>query len=270
MYEGPAPPTGGNRIPPAPSRQSADRPAPRSHRPLGGRDGDDRDGRGGRQRPRRLRRHGRRRGGTGGSGRCPDGGFGAASAAARRLRRRRQDAPLAPQGRLLRRPARQGLRRPHDRARSQSFQQQPRPPRRTASSGKRTRKKIVKTMPKSVATWYGMLHSQTACGVTPAHRSTIGVAHRNLPCGTKVTLEVPRPLRPGPGDRPRPVHEAASAGTSPRERPKAAPLHEQRRDPRRPDQEVATRPPKPPRGGSTGPSGPAAARRRSPSGSGTR
>ena len=54
--------------------------------------------------------------------------------------------------------------------------------------GKRTRKQLVKTMPKSRATWYGMLHSQTACGVT-LHRSTIGVAHRNLPCGTKVALK---------------------------------------------------------------------------------
>jgi rare lipoprotein A (RlpA)-like double-psi beta-barrel protein/putative peptidoglycan binding protein len=54
--------------------------------------------------------------------------------------------------------------------------------------GKRTRKALVKTMTKSRATWYGMLHSQTACGVT-LHRSTIGVAHRSLPCGTKVALK---------------------------------------------------------------------------------
>jgi hypothetical protein len=54
--------------------------------------------------------------------------------------------------------------------------------------GKRTRARLVKTMPNSRATWYGMLHSQTACGVT-LHRRTIGVAHRNLPCGTKVALK---------------------------------------------------------------------------------
>jgi hypothetical protein len=54
--------------------------------------------------------------------------------------------------------------------------------------GKRTRKQLVKTMPKSRATWYGMLGSQTACGVK-LRRSTIGVAHRSLPCGTKVTLK---------------------------------------------------------------------------------
>jgi 3D (Asp-Asp-Asp) domain-containing protein len=54
--------------------------------------------------------------------------------------------------------------------------------------GKRTRKQLVKTMPKSRATWYGMLHHQTACGVT-LRRRTIGVAHRNLPCGTKVTVK---------------------------------------------------------------------------------
>jgi hypothetical protein len=54
--------------------------------------------------------------------------------------------------------------------------------------GKRTRKQLVKTMPRSRATWYGMLHSQTACGVT-LRRRTIGVAHRSLPCGTKVALK---------------------------------------------------------------------------------
>ena len=54
--------------------------------------------------------------------------------------------------------------------------------------GKRTRKRIVGTMPKSRATWYGQLHQTTACGVT-LHRRTIGVAHRRLPCGTRVTLK---------------------------------------------------------------------------------
>ena len=45
-------------------------------------------------------------------------------------------------------------------------------------------------MPKSVATWYGPASSATA---PPAARGcaakTIGVAHRQLPCGTKVTLK---------------------------------------------------------------------------------
>jgi Lytic transglycolase/Putative peptidoglycan binding domain len=50
-----------------------------------------------------------------------------------------------------------------------------------------TRRALIKSMPKSGATWYQMLHHQTACGVT-LHRNTIGVAHRNLPCGTRVTL----------------------------------------------------------------------------------
>jgi Lytic transglycolase/Putative peptidoglycan binding domain len=54
--------------------------------------------------------------------------------------------------------------------------------------GRSTRKQLVKTMPRSRATWYGLLHHQTACGVT-LHRNTIGVAHRNLPCGTKVALK---------------------------------------------------------------------------------
>jgi hypothetical protein len=54
--------------------------------------------------------------------------------------------------------------------------------------GKRTRKQLAKTMPKSRATWYWIPHSHTACGVK-LRRSTIGVAHRNLPCGTKVALK---------------------------------------------------------------------------------
>ena len=68
-----------------------------------------------------------------------------------------------------------------------SFQQQ-HDLKRSGVVGKSTRKQLVKTMPKSGATWYGLLHHQTACGVT-LHRRTIGVAHRNLPCGTKVTLK---------------------------------------------------------------------------------
>ncbi len=54
----------------------------------------------------------------------------------------------------------------------------------------RTRKKIVHTMPRSVATWYGpgFFGHRTACGKT-LRRSTVGVAHRRLPCGTKVTLK---------------------------------------------------------------------------------
>jgi peptidoglycan hydrolase-like protein with peptidoglycan-binding domain len=53
----------------------------------------------------------------------------------------------------------------------------------------RTRKKIVRTMPRSVATWYGpgFFGQRTACG-TKLRRKTIGVAHRHLRCGTRVTL----------------------------------------------------------------------------------
>jgi hypothetical protein len=53
-----------------------------------------------------------------------------------------------------------------------------------------TRKRIVKTMPRSIATWYGptLFGNRTACGKR-LRRSTVGVAHRKLPCGTKVTLK---------------------------------------------------------------------------------
>jgi hypothetical protein len=54
--------------------------------------------------------------------------------------------------------------------------------------GRRTRKKIVRTMHKNVATWYDLSGRRTACGVRLRH-STIGVAHRTLPCGTKVTFK---------------------------------------------------------------------------------
>jgi rare lipoprotein A len=43
-------------------------------------------------------------------------------------------------------------------------------------------------MPRSTATWYDLSGRRTACGVRLRH-STIGVAHRTLPCGTKVTLK---------------------------------------------------------------------------------
>ena len=56
--------------------------------------------------------------------------------------------------------------------------------------GKRTRRKVVHTMDRSVATWYGpgFYGKRTACGRT-LHRDTVGIAHRRLPCGTKVTLK---------------------------------------------------------------------------------
>jgi hypothetical protein len=61
---------------------------------------------------------------------------------------------------------------------------------RSGVVGKRTRKELVNTMGKSTATWYGrgFWHQKTACGTT-LKRRTLGVAHRNLPCGTKVTLK---------------------------------------------------------------------------------
>src|SRR4051794_13253463 len=56
--------------------------------------------------------------------------------------------------------------------------------------GRKTRKKIARTMPRGVATWYGpgFFGDRTACGER-LRRKTIGVAHRHLPCGTRVTLK---------------------------------------------------------------------------------
>ena len=43
-------------------------------------------------------------------------------------------------------------------------------------------------MPKSRATWYGpILQQPDGVRRQTSDRSTIGVAHQNLPCGTKVT-----------------------------------------------------------------------------------
>jgi hypothetical protein len=60
----------------------------------------------------------------------------------------------------------------------------------TGVVGEGTRKRLVDTMSRSIATWYGpgMFGNRTACGKR-LRRSTIGVAHRTLPCGTKVTLK---------------------------------------------------------------------------------
>jgi rare lipoprotein A (peptidoglycan hydrolase) len=61
---------------------------------------------------------------------------------------------------------------------------------RSGVVGTATRKQLVQTMSKSTATWYGpgFWNTKTACGKT-LKRRTVGVAHRHLPCGTKVTLK---------------------------------------------------------------------------------
>ncbi len=54
---------------------------------------------------------------------------------------------------------------------------------------RQTRKAIARRMPRAMSTWYGpgLWGRRTACGVvlTPA---TVGVAHRRLPCGTRVVF----------------------------------------------------------------------------------
>jgi hypothetical protein len=53
----------------------------------------------------------------------------------------------------------------------------------------KTRQSLVRTMPKRTATWYGpgFFGNRTACG-TRLKRGTVGVAHKRLPCGTKVVV----------------------------------------------------------------------------------
>jgi rare lipoprotein A (peptidoglycan hydrolase) len=52
-----------------------------------------------------------------------------------------------------------------------------------------TRKALKKSMTRSVASWYGpgFYGNETACGQVLT-RQTVGVAHRKLPCGTRVTF----------------------------------------------------------------------------------
>jgi hypothetical protein len=52
-----------------------------------------------------------------------------------------------------------------------------------------TRKALKKSMDKQVASWYGpgFFGNDTACG-GPLKPGTVGVAHRTLPCGTKVAF----------------------------------------------------------------------------------
>jgi rare lipoprotein A (peptidoglycan hydrolase) len=55
--------------------------------------------------------------------------------------------------------------------------------------GRLTMKAIAVRMPHLRATWYGpgLWGRRTACGVK-LERGTVGIAHRKLPCGTRVTL----------------------------------------------------------------------------------
>ncbi len=54
---------------------------------------------------------------------------------------------------------------------------------------RRTRDELVGSMRRDMASWYGpgFYGNRTACGQT-LKKSTVGVAHRGLPCGTKVVI----------------------------------------------------------------------------------
>lgn len=55
---------------------------------------------------------------------------------------------------------------------------------------KRTKRKLIRTMDRERATWYGpgFYGNKTACGQT-LKRKTVGVAHKTLPCGSRVTVK---------------------------------------------------------------------------------
>jgi rare lipoprotein A (peptidoglycan hydrolase) len=60
---------------------------------------------------------------------------------------------------------------------------------RTGVVNRRTREEIVAGMGRQTASWYGpgFYGNRTACGQT-LRRETKGVAHRTLPCGTKLVI----------------------------------------------------------------------------------
>ena len=59
----------------------------------------------------------------------------------------------------------------------------------TGAVGSDTAAALVNAMPPQLATWYGpgFFGNRTACGQTLTRR-TLGVAHKTLPCGSKVVL----------------------------------------------------------------------------------
>ena len=62
--------------------------------------------------------------------------------------------------------------------------------RRSGTVDEDTRDAVVSTMRKDGASWYGpgLWGNGTACGKT-LKRGTVGVAHKTLPCGTRVTIK---------------------------------------------------------------------------------
>jgi rare lipoprotein A (peptidoglycan hydrolase) len=60
----------------------------------------------------------------------------------------------------------------------------------TGAVDKTTSTDLIQSMDRAGATWYGpgFYGNRTACG-TVLRQTTLGVAHKSLPCGTKVTLD---------------------------------------------------------------------------------
>ena len=68
---------------------------------------------------------------------------------------------------------------------------------------------------RATATWYSQPGNRTACGIR-LRRSTIGVAHRTLPCGTLVDVTWGGRSTQRSGDRPRPVRRGRALRPHPR------------------------------------------------------
>ena len=98
-----------------------------------------------------------------------------------------------------------------------------------------TSEAIVNSMPAQFATWYGpgLFGNKTACGQT-LNRETLGVAHKTLPCGSKVVLRYKgRYVRTKVIDR-GPVRKRRQVGPDPGDRRGARlRIHRRRRHPSR-------------------------------------
>ena len=67
----------------------------------------------------------------------------------------------------------------------------------------------------ALASWYGpgLYGNRLGCGGT-LNAGTVGVAHKSLPCGTRVVLRKRLARRPRPRDRPRALTSAPASSTS--------------------------------------------------------
>ena len=70
------------------------------------------------------------------------------------------------------------------------FQRQARIPRKNGVVNKATARAMVRSLGRGHASWYGpgLYGNGTACGKVTLRPRTVGLAHKTLPCGTRVLI----------------------------------------------------------------------------------